>query len=115
MFSAALEAGFATVCFFNVFYACGLEQLPKFEAALPGILQTVNFTHGSRYEDFNKSTDKVAKYGIAALIVGGVLAKKGFFIVILAVLAKSAKFIIIGVIALGGAVARMFGRGKSQA
>jgi uncharacterized membrane-anchored protein len=99
----------------NLNVIASLEQLPEVEAALPGILQTVNFNQGSRYEDFNKSTDKVAKYGIAALIAGGVLAKKGFFVVILAVLAKSAKFIIIGVIALGGAVARMFGRGKSQA
>jgi uncharacterized membrane-anchored protein len=99
----------------NLNVIASLEQLPEVEAALPEILQTVSFTQGNRYEDFNASTDKVAKYGIAALIAGGVLAKKGFFAVIIAVLAKSAKFIIIGVIALGGAAARMFGRGKSQA
>jgi uncharacterized membrane-anchored protein len=99
----------------NLNVIASLGQLPQVEAALPGILQTVNFNQGSRYEDFNASTDKVAKYGIAALIAGGILAKKGFFVVILAVLAKFAKVIIIGVVALGGAAARMFGRGKSQA
>jgi uncharacterized membrane-anchored protein len=92
-----------------------VEQLPEIQAAIPGVLESVAFTQGNRYEDFNKSTDRVAKYGIAALIAGGVLAKKGFLAVIIAVLAKSAKFIIIGVVALGGAVGRMFGRGKSQA
>ncbi len=99
----------------NLNVIASLEQLPEVEAALPSILQTVNFTQGSRYEDFNKSTDKVAKYGIAALIAGGVLAKKGFFVALIAILAKSAKLIVIGVVALGGTVARMFGRGKSQA
>jgi uncharacterized membrane-anchored protein len=92
-----------------------MEQLPEIQAAIPGVLESVAFTQGNRYEDFNKSTDRVAKYGITALIAGGVLAKKGFFAAIIAVLAKSAKFIIIGVVALGGAVARIFGRGKSQA
>jgi uncharacterized membrane-anchored protein len=92
-----------------------MEQLPEIQAAIPGVLGSVAFTQGNRYEDFNKSTDRVAKYGIATLIAGGVLAKKGFFAVLIAVLAKSAKFIIIGVVALGGAVSRMFGRGKSQA
>jgi uncharacterized membrane-anchored protein len=92
-----------------------MEQLPQIQAAIPSVLGSVSFTQGNRYEDFNASTDRVAKYGIAALIAGGVLAKKGFFAVIIAVLAKSAKFIIIGVVALGGVVARMFGRDKPQA
>jgi uncharacterized membrane-anchored protein len=92
-----------------------MEQLPEIQAALPGVLGSVSFRSGNRYEDFNNSTDRVAKYGIAALIAGGVLAKKGFLAVIIAVLAKFAKVIIVGVIAAGGAVARMFGRSKSQA
>lgn len=92
-----------------------MKQLPEIQSAIPSVLESVSFTQGNRYEDFNKSTDRVAKYGIAALIAGGILAKKGFFAVIIAVLAKFAKVIVIGVVALGGAVARMFGRGKSQA
>jgi uncharacterized membrane-anchored protein len=98
----------------NLNVIANLEQFPEVEAALPDILQTVSFTQGNRYEDFNASTDKVAKYGIAALIAGGILAKKGFFVVILAVLAKFAKVLIVAVIGLGGVAARIFGRGKKE-
>jgi uncharacterized membrane-anchored protein len=92
-----------------------MEQLPQIQAAIPSVLGSVSFTQGNRYEDFNATTDRVAKYGIAALIAGGVLAKKGFFAVVIAVVAKFAKFIVIGIVALGGATGRMFGRGKSRA
>ncbi|HEY5809452.1 MAG TPA: DUF2167 domain-containing protein, partial [Povalibacter sp.] len=61
------------------------------------LLAAVSFNDGKRYSDFNESTDKVAAYGIAAL-VGGVMAKKlGLLAVIAAFFAKFAKVILIGV------------------
>jgi uncharacterized membrane-anchored protein len=38
-----------------------------------------NFTTGNTYGEFNSSVDKVAAYGIAGLIAGGILAKTGLF------------------------------------
>ena len=35
------------------------------------------FDPGARYADFNGSTDKIAAYGIAALVGGGLAAKTG--------------------------------------
>lgn len=76
------------------------------------LLAAVNFNDGKRYTDFNESTDKVAAYGLAALIGGiaakklGLLAAAGLFI------AKFFKLILVGVAAAGGAVAKWFkGRG----
>lgn len=50
----------------------GMQDLAKIEAATPQILSMVDFNTGNRYADFDKKTDKVATYGIAGLILGGV-------------------------------------------
>ena len=80
------------------------------------LLAAVDFNDGKRYGDFNSSTDKVAAYGLAAL-VGGLAAKKlGLLAAAGVFIAKFAKVIIIGVAAAGGVVAKFLkGRGASQA
>ncbi len=78
------------------------------------LLSAIDFNSGKRYADFNSSTDKVAAYGLAAL-VGGVAAKKlGLLAVVGAFLLKFAKLIIFGVVAAGGAVMKFF-KSKSAA
>ena len=79
------------------------------------LLAALTFGEGKRYSDFNASTDKVAEYGLAAL-VGGLAAKKvGLFAVAAAFLAKFAK--VIAVAALGGwaVFKRLFRRDKPTA
>lgn len=88
----------------------GIEQLPEIERAAPAILGMVEFQQGHRYADFNPKTDKTATYGLAALVAGGVLAKTGFFKVALAALIAAKKFVIIGVIALGAFLKKVFGK-----
>jgi uncharacterized membrane-anchored protein len=78
------------------------------------LLAAVGFVDGKRYEDFNASTDKVAAYGLAAL-VGGIAAKKlGLLAMAAAFFAKFAKLIIVGVAALGGGVAKFFRRKPAE-
>lgn len=78
----------------------GLSQLKEIEAVAPLLLAMVDFKPGQRYADFDPKSDKVAAYGIAALIAGGIMAKAGLFKVIwLGVLAFK-KFIILGAVAL---------------
>ncbi len=92
-----------------------MGQLKMIEAHTAEILGAVNFQDGHRYADFTESTDKVATYGLAALVVGGVAAKagllKGLWIAIIAL----KKFIIIGLIALSGVIkkywSKLMGRG----
>lgn len=85
-----------------------MSQLKLIESSTPAILGAVNFQEGHRYADFTEGTDKVATYGLAALIVGGVAAKagllKGLWIAILAL----KKFIIIALVALGGLIKKFW-------
>lgn len=87
-----------------------ISQLAEIEQASPAILSAVEFKEGHRYADFNASTDKVASYGIAALVAGGVLAKTGFFKMILAALIAGKKFVIIAVVAVAGFLKKLFGK-----
>ena len=64
----------------------------------------VEFDPGARYADYDKSTDKVAAYGLAALIGGGIAAKAGLFAKIGAVLLGLKKLLIPLVLLLGALV-----------
>jgi len=86
------------------------KDLPVIEAATPDLLSAVSFDKGNRYEDFDKSTDKLATYGLAALVAGGVAAKMGLFKGLLLGILAFKKFIIAGVIALVAFVKRFFSR-----
>ncbi len=91
------------------------SDLADIEAQAPKILSMVNFTDGNRYADYKPGTDKVAAYGIAGLIAGGVLAKAGFFKVIFAAILAAKKFVIIAVVAIGAWIKRLVGGGKKAA
>jgi len=60
-----------------------MEALPLIQQDLDAILGSVEFNEGHAYEDFDSSVDKVAAYGIGGLIAGKILAKAGFFALIL--------------------------------
>jgi uncharacterized membrane-anchored protein len=96
----------------------GMNQLADIESQTPKILSMVNFQEGHRYADFNASTDKVATYGIAALVTGGVLAKGGFFKVLLAsvlALKKGAIVLVVGIIAgVKALFGKILGRGRAD-
>ena len=77
------------------------------------LLAALEFQPGKRYADFNANTDRMAEYGLAAL-VGGVAAKKlGFFALAAAFLAKFAKVIGVAAIALGAGAMKLFRRNKT--
>lgn len=87
----------------------GMNQLKDINEKVPGMLSMVSFTEGNRYADYQEG-DKLAAYGIAGLIAGGVAAKAGLFKLLLA----SWKFIAIGLMALGGTVWRFFSARKTE-
>ncbi len=92
-----------------------INQLDEIQQQVPQILGMVNFNDGNRYADFDPKVDKVAKYGIAALVAGGLVlaAKAGFFKILLVGLIAAKKFIVLGVLALVGLFKRFFkGRGN---
>lgn len=85
-----------------------MSQFAEIEAKTPAILAAVDFNPGNRYADFNEASgDKVAKYGIGALVAGGVAAKLGFFKGLWIAALGAKKFIIIGVVALAALVRKL--------
>jgi len=88
----------------------GMDQLQEIQNAAPQVLQMVDFNQGNRYADFDPTVDKVATYGLAALVAGGIAAKLGLFKILIGVLIAAKKFIIIALAALATRWKKFFGR-----
>jgi uncharacterized membrane-anchored protein len=91
----------------------GMQQLPTVQRDMQGVLNFVEFNEGNRYADFSDG-DKVAAYGIGALVAGKVAVKAGFFKILLAALLAGKKFLVIGVIAIGAFLRRLLGGGDKE-
>lgn len=73
----------------------------------------VNFTQGNTYADYNPSTDKLASYGLAALVAGGIASKTGILKALIAAVIAFKKFFIIGIVAVMSFVRKLFSNKKS--
>jgi uncharacterized membrane-anchored protein len=93
----------------------GMDQLEAVRQDMRPLIEIAEFNEGYRYAEFNPKTDRMAEYGLGALIAGGVAAKLGLFGKLFALLVAFKKFIIIGLIAAGGLIAKMFGKKKEDA
>jgi uncharacterized membrane-anchored protein len=91
-----------------------MDQLGQIRSEMQPLIQVAEFNPGHRYAEFNKDTDKMAEYGLGALIAGGVAAKLGLFGKLFAVLMAAKKFIIVGLIAVGGLLAKLLGKKKEE-
>jgi uncharacterized membrane-anchored protein len=89
------------------------------QADLPhvqGLLGGFTFNEGNRYAEW-KAGDKVAEYGLAALVAGGAGAaamKLGLFAQLGKLLAKGWKLVVVGFAALAGWVKRLFGKKEQE-
>ena len=92
-----------------------MDQLEQIRTDMRPLIEVAEFNEGYRYAEFNAKTDRMAEYGLGALIAGGVAAKLGLFAKLGALPAGFKKFIIIGLIAIGGFVAKLFGKKKDEA
>jgi uncharacterized membrane-anchored protein len=89
---------------------CDPEHLTRDVADFKTALSTYAFVPGETYAEF-RAGDKVAEYGLAALVLGGAAAvatKSGF-------LKAFGKLIVVGVVGLGSAVAAFFRRLRRSA
>lgn len=77
------------------------------------LLGAINFNEGRRYTDFDSSTDKVAAYGLAALVAGAAAKKLGLLAALAALLAKFGKVILVAALG-GGAVFTKWFRGRKE-
>ncbi len=87
--------------------------LDEVKEKVDDIIHSVNFDEGNLYREFDPKIDKVATYGIGALIAGKLAAKAGLLAKLGIILAKFWKIIALAVIGLGAGLKRFFG-GSSQ-
>ena len=88
------------------------------------VLKATTFKAGARYQDFDAKTDKVAEYGLAALVLGGAgvaavkLVKVGllakFGAKLLALLIAGKKLIVLALVGIGAALKSLLGRRKKD-
>jgi uncharacterized membrane-anchored protein len=101
-------------------FVAGMSDVKAIETASPVVLAIPEFNAGSRYEDFNASTDTKSKLGLTGLILGGavggaVLAKKAGLIGIVLLALKKLWVVVIAAFAgVGGAIKRFFGGDKAK-
>jgi len=96
------------------------EKLAQSKLEAATLLGVTHFDAGARYEDFNQKSDKVAEYGLAALVAGGAgaaalkLAKVGLLAKfggkILALLIAGKKALVAALIAIGAWAKKLFGK-----
>jgi uncharacterized membrane-anchored protein len=91
-----------------------IDQLDKVRADMPQVLAMTDFDSGERYADYDSKTDKLAAYGIAALVAGGIAGKAGLFAKLGLMLLALKKFVIIGIAAIAGFFRKLLGRKKAS-
>lgn len=90
-------------------------QLAQTKPAVERVLANFSYKPGNRYAEY-VAGDKLAGYGLAALVAGGAgaaAAKLGLFAVIGKFLAKGWKLIVVAVVGLGAALRRLLGGRKT--
>ena len=96
------------------------DKLPQTLPAFRSLLANYSFQTGQNYAEYRPG-DKVAKYGLAALVLGGAAvgaAKLGLFAWLAVFFKKGLKFVIIAVVAIIASIkkvlAKIFGRRQSS-
>src|SRR5206468_11783299 len=85
-----------------------VDTLPAYQA----MLNDYSFKDGERYAEYRQG-DKLAKYGLAALVVGGAAvgaAKLGLFAWLAVLLKKAWKLVVVAVAAVAAGIKKLFGR-----
>ena len=87
-----------------------MDRIEPVKRDMAKVLGFVDFNEGHRYADFIPGTDRVAEYGIAALIAGGLAAKAGLFKALLAALIALKKLIVVALVGAAAYLRRLFRR-----
>lgn len=80
-------------------FIASTNQLDEINEHREQVLAMAEFNEGNRYSDFDPSIDKVAAYGLGALVAGKVAAKTGLIAGLILFLKKFGIFIVIGIAA----------------
>jgi uncharacterized membrane-anchored protein len=96
---------------FIVNAVASMNELNVVNSELGNVASSIEFKDGNKYADFKPGVDQVAAWTIGGLVAGKILAKVGFF----ALLVKFWKLIALAVVGAGSAVWRFItGRKKEE-
>ena len=99
----------------NLNAIANMQQIERIKKEMQQVTAFTEFTEGNRYTDFDSKTDKVAEYGLAALVAGGVASKLGLFGKLLALLLAFKKVLLLAVVGGGAAIVKFFtGKRKNK-
>ncbi len=94
--------------YFSLDLVTGSRSIEMFKARANTVLSGLDYKSGKRYEEFVASTDRIAEYGIAALVAGVAAKKLGLLALVGLALAKFGKVILVAVVAFGAVAMRLF-------
>jgi uncharacterized membrane-anchored protein len=92
---------------FMINAVASMPELNEVNASVDKVIESVEFKEGSKYSDFDPEVDNVAAWTIGGLVAGKILAKAGFFVLLL----KFWKVIALAVAGGGAAIWKYF-KGK---
>lgn len=95
-------------------FIAATPQLSEINNSRDTVLAMAEFKPGHTYADFDPSIDKVAAYGIGALIAGKVAAKAGLLAGGLLLLKKFGVFILLALAGGLGKLKKLFQRGEAK-
>jgi uncharacterized membrane-anchored protein len=103
--------------YFSLNLLSGSQRIASEKAVAHELLAGLSYDAGKRYEDFSATTDRIAEYGLMALVGGIAVKKLGLLALLAGLVLKFAKVIIIGAAVLGAGVMKFFRRkpGKDSA
>ncbi len=96
----------------EVVLVCDPADLPKHLPEFNALLAGYKYSTGETYAEY-KPGDKIAKYGLGALVLGGAAvgaAKLGLFASLFVFLKKGFKFVILAVVAIGVGIKKFISR-----
>ncbi len=85
-----------------------MDQLEQVKQDMRPLIEIAEFNEGYRYAEFNPKTDRMAEYGLGALIAGAAAAKLGLFAKIGVFLLAFKKVLIAGAIGVIALIAKLF-------
>jgi uncharacterized membrane-anchored protein len=96
--------------FFSLNLVTSTGVIEKEKPLAKTILAATSFNEGKRYEDFNESTDRIAEYGLTALIAGVAAKKLGLLATLGVFFLKGWKLLLLGGVAVGAIAKKFFKR-----
>ena len=87
-----------------------MQDLALVNDGMAQVLPMAEFDAGHRYADYKPGSDKLAEYGLAALVGGGIAAKTGLLAKFGLMLLALKKFVIVAFVAIGAFIKKIFGK-----